>query len=785
MNQEKDTPVSGLKCYRIVVSGVVQGVGFRPFVYQLAGKWGVNGSVQNAAAGVIIMGEGLPNALEGFTSDLKNDLPTLAVINDYQCEELPVVGYTDFSILTSAAMAAKGKLDALIPPDVATCADCARDVFDPADRHYRYAFTNCTNCGPRFTILSDLPYDRPKTAMAVFPMCGICAAEYHNPADRRFHAQPVACPDCGPQVEIVNNLGEPVCNWENWPETAGLLLAAGKILAVKGLGGFHLVCSAHDRQAVTALRQRKGRKAKPLAVMCRDLETVQKYCTLGENEKALLASPAAPIVILSKLLCPADSATKPLAEEVAPGADTLGVMLPYTPLHLLLCNASDDVLVMTSGNYSNLPLVKDNRKALSELGGIADYFLMHNREIISRCDDSLLRVIDGEKHFYRRSRGYVPEPVPVVRRMEDPVVLGIGGEMKNSFCLLKGNQAFLSTYIGEIDCLEGEENLREGVDHLQQLIGVVPEIVAFDSHPNYASADVARRIPAKHYFPVQHHHSHLAACMADNGLDNQAVIGAILDGTGYGSDGNLWGFEIIAGDYVDFQRFWRPVYIPLPGGEAAVRQPWRTAAALLITLLGESGLNYAMKVFPDKNIELIAEIVHNGIGAPLSSGCGRIFDAVAAILGVCLENTYEGQGAVELAAALPGELLRNPFAQTDWFPYDYDLTGGVINMKKTLVSIINEQQNNVPVSVIALRFHQTLASIVTQTVGLTAEVTGCRQVVLSGGSWQNPYLFLWVRKLLRERGCRVYYHRQVPANDGGIALGQAMIAYWRWRNKCV
>jgi hydrogenase maturation protein HypF len=440
---------------------------------------------------------------------------------------------------------------------------------------------------------------------------------------------------------------------------------------------------------------------------------------------------------------------------------------------------------MTSGNFSNLPLVKDNHKALTELGSIADYFLLHNRDILSRCDDSLLRVMGGERQFYRRSRGYVPEPIEVPLPPEAPVILGIGGEMKNSFCLLKGKEAFMSTYIGEIDCVEGEDNLRESVFHLQKLLDATPTLIAFDSHPNYASAAVARQMSAKKYFPIQHHHSHLAACMAENNLDNSDIIGAILDGTGYGTDGNLWGFEIISGAYTDFQRHWHLSYIPLPGGEAAVRQPWRTAVAYLVTLLAEEGKDLAWRLFPENDIEIIAKMMQNSINSPLSSGCGRLFDAIAAILGVCLETSYEGQGAVELANLLPQELLLNPTAQAEWQPYPFELGAGVIDMRKMLAAILEDQKNKVPVPIISLRFHQTLVSIVGETVDMVAAATGCRQVALSGGVWQNPYLLHQAKNYFLERGYQVYFHRQVPANDGGIALGQAMIAYWRWRKECV
>lgn len=757
--------------YRIVIKGVVQGVGFRPFVYNLARLWEIKGSVLNSSDGVIIEAEGKERNLAGFLRELKENPPKLSLITDYRLDSLPCCGYTSFEILSSDSGTGK---EALVPPDVATCPECRKDVSDPADRHHAYPFTNCTNCGPRFTITREIPYDRPYTAMASFGMCDNCAGEYNDPADRRFHAQPVACPVCGPQVELVDHTGKKVAGKENWLQTCWDVLREGKILAFKGLGGFHLTCDAMNREALEVLRQRKGRDHKPFAVMCRDLKTARQYCLAGADEEKLLNSLQAPIVILPR---------KPgvaLPEELAPGLKTLGVMLPYTPLHFLLFTGPFGLLVMTSGNYSSMPLVKDNDRALEELGAIADYLLWHNRDIVNRCDDSLARVIDGETQLLRRSRGYVPHPVTIRRGVPAPVILGVGGEMKNSFCLLKKDQAFMSQYIGEIDSLEGEENLFSSLLNFQKLIGVTPEIVAYDLHPGYASAQVARRIPARTFMETQHHHAHFAACLAENGIEDEEAIGVILDGTGYGSDGTLWGFEIITGDYTGFKRRYRLAAVPLPGGEIAVRQPWRTAASYLLTFLGDPGKQAAREIFQDKNLPVLEKMIQKRFNAPLSSGCGRLFDAVSAILGVCLENRYEGQAAIELGEmVLPdksGDLLP---------PYPYEIEGEMILPGNMLAEIIRDRAAGTPVEIISTRFHNTLVKIILEAVREISLRTGLKKVALSGGTWQNPYLFRSVKNLLTAKGYRPLYHRRVPANDGGIALGQVMIAHWRWLKKCV
>jgi hydrogenase maturation protein HypF len=757
--------------YRIKVKGVVQGVGFRPFVYQLALTHQLKGSVLNSSQGVIIEAEGEKEKVLSFIKNIRANPPSLSRITAFEWEELPPLGASSFVILKSEELAER---EALIPPDVAICPDCARETNDPFDRHYKYPFTNCTNCGPRFTITIEVPYDRTNTSMAGFVMCQACAAEYHNPRDRRFHAQPVACPVCGPQVELVTNQGEVVAT-KDWLKSCWDILQKGKILALKSLGGFHLACLAQDRLAVQVLRQRKGRQAKPFAVMCRDLKAVRKYCTVSEAEAALLQAKEAPIVILNK---------KPngnLPAEIAPGLKTLGVMLPYTPLHLFLFAGPFDILIMTSGNYRELPLVKDNEQALKILGRLADYILWHNREIINRCDDSLVTVAEKETMFMRRSRGYVPQSIFIPRPKNAPVILGIGGEMKNCFCFLKGEQAFLSQHIGELDWLEGEENLSLSQKHWQRLLGITPEIVAFDLHPDYKSSEVARQIPAQKHIGVQHHHAHLAACLADNKVeDDEEVMGVILDGTGYGTDGCLWGFEFLTGSYHSFKRRYHLAYVPLPGGEKAIRQPWRTAVAYLITFMGEEGTELAQSLFPDKEVFLVARILESKLNLPLACGCGRLFDAVAATLGVCLENTYEGQAATEL-----GELVLPIEEGAMLKPYPYEIKGEIIRPTWLIREILNDQKKGVAVPVIVTKFHQTLSYLICDIINKLAGETGLKKVALSGGSWQNRYLFQAIRRQLTSQGYQVLYHKQIPANDGGIALGQAMVADRRWQKECV
>ncbi|OPY75465.1 MAG: Carbamoyltransferase HypF [Syntrophorhabdus sp. PtaU1.Bin050] len=754
---------------RIVIKGTVQGVGFRPHVYHLATVHGIKGTVLNSSRGVIIEAEAAEDNIEAFMEDLAGHPPSLARIGSIDVSQLPPANFHNFEILASTS---SNEAEVLIPPDVAMCQDCRKDMADPEDNHYQYPFTNCTNCGPRFTIIKEIPYDRPKTCMAGFTMCESCHSEYKNPANRRFHAQPVACPKCGPHIFVVDGNGSIIADRDTWLAESWRFLTEGKILALKGIGGFHLVCDAKNRKAIEILRARKGRRAKPFAVMCRDLDTVTAYCKISKEGVRLLTSPEAPIVILPREMgCP-------LPENLAPGLTSLGVMLPYSPLHLLLLSGPFDILVMTSGNATGLPLAKDNENALAELGTIADRFVLHNRDIVNRCDDSLVQAIDGEIHFFRRSRGYVPHPFPVKRDQGSPVVLGIGGEMKNTFCFLKGDQAFASPYMGEIDTIEGEENLLSSLLHFQSLMGIEPDIVAFDAHPGYASAHIARKIHAEVYEEVYHHHAHLASVMADNNLENEKTIGVILDGTGYGTDGHLWGFEVLVGDYTEFDRLYHLAYVPLPGGEAAIRQPWRTALAYLHTFLGDKAGEYARMLFADKNIRFVERMIADRFNSPLSSGCGRLFDAVSAILGVCFENTYEGQAAIEL-----GELVVDMPLESTHSPYDYEIEDGTILPGKMLDGVIRDHLQGIPTDTISARFHQTLVAIICDLAGRASSQTGLRQIALSGGTWQNTYLFRAAKRALNAQGFEVLYHHHVPANDGAIALGQAMAAHWRWRKK--
>ena len=776
-NRNQKTAAKRLVRYLITIKGIVQGVGFRPFVYNLAREQGIKGTVLNSSRGVIVDAEGDEADVKAFIKTMREHPPVLARIGNITVEEMPVAHYETFRILKSDPGREK---EVLIPPDTATCSNCLRDIEDPSDRHFRYPFTNCTHCGPRFSIIREIPYDRPNTSMAAFGMCGDCGREYHDPSDRRFHAQPVACPQCGPRVELVRKgsgerRAESVAetgNTEDWLPGCWDILRQGGIIDLKGIGGFHLACDGKNRTALKRLRTLKGREYKPFAVMCRDIAKVKEYCYVSKEEEELLLSPQAPVVILER------KSDALLPEELAPNLISLGVMLPYSPLHFLLFSGDFDILVMTSGNYSGLPLVKDNDRALAELGSIADAFILHNRDIVNRCDDSVVEVIDNETHFFRRSRGYVPQPFPVPRKKRSPVILGVGGEMKNTFCLLKGDQAFMSQYIGEIDSLEGEENLLQGLLHFQALIGVEPYIVAFDAHPDYASARIARLIHGESYEGVQHHHAHLASCMAENNLSNEETIGIILDGTGYGTDGNLWGFEFLAGNYTDFERICHLAYVPLPGGEAAIREPWRAAVSYLLTFLGDRGREYAGQLFRDKEIGIVEEIVARRFNTPLACGCGRIFDAVSAILDVCRENTYEGQAAIELAE-LAHDTEKGPLEGI----YGYSIEQDVVMPDGILEGVVSDVISGVPADRISVRFHNTLVRIIADTAERIRAERGLRKVVLSGGTWHNRYLLMMTKRILRDKGFDVYYHRLLPPNDGCISLGQAMVAHWRHKEQ--
>ena len=781
----------------LAVEGTVQGVGFRPFVYRTAARLGLAGWVSNTPSGVLIEVEGPPEAVEAFAQQLREHPPPLARIRAIRRHELPPAGYRGFVIAASA----RGRTEtALVPPDVAICPDCRRELLDPSDRRYRYPFINCTNCGPRFTIFQALPYDRARTTMAAFPMCAACHREYHDPADRRFHAEPTACPACGPHVWWVEAkegaAAAPTADGcaADWMAAFRQAILAGRTVAVKGLGGFHLACDASSADAVGRLRRAKRRPDKPFAVMARDLEAVRRFCEVSEEEARVLCSPAAPIVLLRR------RPQSGLPEALAPGLRTLGVMLPYTPLHVLLFEAVPelDVLVMTSGNRSSLPIVKDNDAALAELGDIADAFLLHDRAIENRADDSVVQVVGGSVQFLRRSRGFVPVPIPVPvppRWQGDPaahpVVLGAGGDMKNACCLVKGGQAFMGPHTGDLETVEAEMFWQHNVESMSRLLDVRPEVAGIDLHPGYRSRRLGAS-RAERVHEIQHHHAHLAAVLAENGRTGPAV-GIVLDGTGYGPDGTLWGGEILVGDLGASRRLLHLRYIRLPGGERAIRRPWLLTLSCLCEELGmEQGLGLARRLFPgmDRDLELAVRVLASGLPTPRSCGAGRLFDAVAAAAGVCLEATYEGEPAL-LLSELAREALedgahggtggharaaRRPGARE---LYPYRLRPPEMDLLPAVVAAARDRLAGTDPAAIAARWHRTVEEAVVRAAAQTCRQEGISLVGLSGGVFHNPYLVQAVARRLEAQGLEVLTHREVPPGDGGLALGQAVCALWR------
>lgn len=757
--------MSQVAARRVVVEGVVQGVGFRPFVFGLAARHGVAGWVRNTDAGVELTLEGAPEAIDAFLAGLAAQAPPLACIDAVRVEPATPAGYAAFEIRGSRG----GEGVQPVPPDVAACDACLREVLDPADRRFGYPFTTCTHCGPRFTIIRAVPYDRPTTTMAGFTMCAACQAEYDDPADRRFHAQPNACPACGPHLTLTDPAGRPLAG----DPLAGVrgLLAAGRIVALKGIGGFHLACDAADEAAVQRLRARKGREAKPLALMAQDLAVAERLCYLDEAARGLLRSPARPIVLARR------REGAPVAPSVAPGVDTLGVMLPYAPLHHLLFagpGAVPPALVLTSGNRSEEPIAIDDTDALARLAGIADAFLLHDRPIQVRCDDSVVRVAAGAPLPIRRGRGYAPYPV----RLPFPVrpILACGAELKSTVCLTRGPYAFVSPHVGDLESYETYAAYEAMVARMAALFQVRPEAVAHDRHPAYLSSRFARQMDGTlPRVAVQHHHAHVAACMAEHRLLGP-VIGVAFDGTGYGADGQVWGGEVLVADYAGFTRAAHVGYVPMPGGDRAVREPFRMALAHLRS----AGLDWDPDLPPvaaasaDEQ-RIVSRQIERRVNAPLTSSVGRLFDAVASLLGVRHRARYEAQAAIELAA------LAEAGAGADGAgrPYAVVLKGEwpiVVDPAPIVRSVAVSFRAGVPVPVVAARFHATLVAAVVEVCRRLLRATGITRVVLSGGVFQNVALLEGVRQGLAASGLEVFSHRLVPPNDGGLALGQAVVA---------
>ncbi|MEW6179512.1 MAG: carbamoyltransferase HypF [Chloroflexota bacterium] len=747
----------------ISVQGIVQGVGFRPFVYHLARQNQLKGWVRNTSGSVEIHIEGSPENLGNFLHQLRAQLPPLARIDSltvtpYHPENLP-----DFQILNSHI-----EPDQLQPvsPDVAICPDCRRELFDATNRRFRYPFINCTNCGPRFTIIQSLPYDRPNTTMAPFSMCRSCAEEYQNPADRRFHAQPIACPQCGPQVWFEVN-GRIIAEKEAAIQTAREWLKQGRIVAVKGLGGFHLACDATNDKTVQTLRERKQRSDKPFALMAFDLKTVEKYCHIRPEEKEWLESRNAPIVLLES------RQPNLLPVSIAPRQKRLGFMLAYTPLHLLLTEPAENypsVLVMTSGNLSDEPIAYRDEQARQRLAPLADGFLLHNREIHIRVDDSVIQSHTSKIYFIRRSRGFAPDAIRI--ESELPPLLATGAELKNAFCLTRGKYAFLSHYIGDMENYETLQSFEESINHFEKIFQIQPTALACDLHPDYLASRYAQQRAGEQNLPliqIQHHHAHLVSCIGDRQFNAQMpVIGAILDGTGYGTDGAIWGGEFLLGNQNGFQRFYHLKYVPLPGGDASVRRVSRIALAHLWAagLEWEADLPPVQALCEQERTLLRSQLEHR-INTPLTSSMGRLFDAVSALLGIRDRITYEGQAAIEL------ETLADETAEGQ---YTFVFTEDEIDPAPLWEELVNDWRKGLLPPIIAGKFHNTIARMVLETAKIVRQRTGSNVIALSGGVWQNSLLLKKTIPLLQHSSFEILTHQNVPANDGGIALGQALIA---------
>jgi len=738
---------------RFAVTGVVQGVGFRPFVCVLATDSALTGFVGNDTSGVFIEVEGASVAVDQFARRLAAESPPAARIESVVHTSVPVVGSTDFVIVASVEQHTG---TALVSPDLATCIDCATELEDPHDRRYRYPFINCTNCGPRFTITHATPYDRPQTTMAGFTMCERCLAEYGDPSDRRFHAQPNACADCGPEVWFEDAGGRTP---REAVSAARDLIAQGGVVAIKGLGGFHLACDASSEPAIDQLRERKGRVDKPFAVMVRDLETAQSIADLDDDEETLLLSVPRPIVLVTK---------KPhsrLSHLVAPGNRRVGVMLAYTPLHRLLLEPGD-VWVMTSGNRSQEPIAHDNDEARCRLTDLADAFIMHDRDIVVPVDDSVIQVLDGSEMPVRRSRGYAPFPVTLPESV--PPLLATGGELKATFCLASGTHGFMSQHIGDMENLETLDAFTAAFDHMRDLFRIEPEIIATDLHPGYLSARWADRIAdGRPVVRVQHHHAHVASLMAEHG-STTPIIGFSFDGTGYGTDGTVWGGEVLIASYERFERVAHLATVLLPGGDTTVRRPYRMA----MSHLWAAGMPWDTDLAPvaaasAQELAVLASQLERGFNVVPTSSMGRLFDAVSALTGVCQKITYEAQAAIELESIADS---------SDDAHYAFDIGDSVIDPSPVLRSVVDDVRCGVPAGIVAMRFHRAVADVVHQLSVVLREREGIGTIGLSGGVFQNMTLTGLVQRRLESGGFRVLTHRLVPPNDGGIALGQAMVA---------
>jgi len=751
----------------IIIKGIVQGVGFRPFIHKLVQNYNLSGWVLNSNQGVEMDVEGKTEELNNFISDIKDKLPPLARIEKIEVNQLPLIGYEGFSIKKSITKEENSFV--LVSPDISICEDCLQELFDPCNRRFYYPFINCTNCGPRFTIIKDIPYDRGKTTMRVFEMCPQCQSEYENIEDRRYHAQPNACAECGPQVFLYQNKRK-LENIDPIKE-AIKLLKEGKIGAIKGLGGFHLVCDATNNKVVTKLRRLKNREAKPFAIMSFNLEKIKQYCKLGKKEEKWLINRARPIVLLKKKK---DSLISSL---VAPRNNYLGVMLPYTPLHYLLLKDNFTALIMTSGNIADQPIIGDNQEALEKLDRIADFFLLYNRDIFNRCDDSVAKIINDGNVFFRRSRGYVPYPIILDFKLKE--VLALGGELKNTISFSKENYVFPSQYLGDLKSMETLDFLKGSIENLERIFRVNPEIIACDLHPDYLSTQFAEEIGAKKglkVVKVQHHYAHIVSCMAENNI-KEKVIGVAYDGIGYGDDGNIWGGEFLLCDLKKYFRVGHLKYYPLPGGDKAIAEPWRMAYSYLYFIYGplakKVDIDFNRRMDYDK-LSIIEKMIDKNINSPLTSSCGRLFDAASSLIGIRDEISYEGQAAMELesfcASGIKERYKFSIYKEGEEF---------IIDPQEIFIDIIKDLKEGIDKKVMATKFHNTVAEFTLNLCGKIRENTEINKIALSGGVFQNHYLTEKIISLLEKDDFQVYTQRKVSPNDGGISLGQAVVAGYK------
>ncbi|WP_066629017.1 carbamoyltransferase HypF [Clostridium magnum] len=746
------------------IEGIVQGVGFRPFVYNQAVSLNLKGWVNNNSEGVHIDIEGQEEELNSFIYSLKHKHPTLARIESIIIEEKESVNYKTFQIKESKR---KDKKITLISPDMATCEECTGDITDPSNKRYRYPFTNCTNCGPRFSIIKSIPYDREKTTMKKFKMCRNCNEEYTDPTDRRFHAQPNACSDCGPHIWIEDCKGVKI-EVNDVLEWTRQKLKEGKIFAIKGLGGFHLVCNALNEEAVELLRIRKNRPHKPFAVMMKDIKTVRKYCSVNMEEEEILTGARKPIVILNQ------SSQYDLPQAIAPKQKTLGVMLSYTPLHYLLFENDIEALIMTSANVHGLPLEYKNESAVESLRNVADYFLQHNRDIYVPIDDSVVKVVDGEARMVRRARGYAPEPIKKENTKE---ILACGSNMKNTFCVARENFLFLSQHNGDLENIETIEHYKNNIEHYEKIFYFTPKYIACDMHPGYVSSEYAYNTSLPR-IEVQHHHAHIVSCLAENNVTRK-VIGIAYDGTGYGTDGRIWGGEFLLCDNKEFERLGQLDYVKMPGGEKAVKEPWRMAVSYIYKVFKSNKWKECsterqlrkilIKLYGNRAINIVS-MIESDINCHKTSSMGRFFDAAASLMGLRDSVTYEGQAAIELEAIACEKSLDS---------YDYDIVqadGYIVKPEKIIIGILKDKFLKEQDSVISDKFHNTIVNFSKDICKLIRKDTGVNEVALSGGVFQNSYLLKNLTNELKREDFVVYANKLIPTNDGGVALGQIVIA---------